>query len=1082
MLNNIRLATGLFTFFFWSVYPQVSSAVDTVFQFQDGNGIQLKHPFILESSVKILKNDKPVQVKSVDSIEGIVTLPDTSIQTPFIIRYDYLTNGLPLSVGPKWKSLPPLSLDQSPPVRQEKIFSSAYNKESNLFSSGNIYRQLTVSPVGGSDFTGGLQMQLNGKLTKNLMVSGVLNDQDLPIQPEGTTRELEELDQVFLTVTHPNYTVDAGDIFLKTKLHNKQNINRKLVGLKNNFKVNDWSGNAVYANSKGNFKSMEMKGRDGDQGPYQLTSKNGNLDIIVLSGTEKVWVDGKKCIRGQNHDYTIDYSLGEILFTPKILIHSDSDIFIEYEYSDFEYQKGMSGGSMKKEFGKNGTLNFGFFRELDQFQESDWSQEIRDSLTILDGGSIQVNTAVIKEDGAYIQQEGVFKYDPDKIFHDTVRYTVTFEYDKLGNYVRQISDKGRIFYEFVDWDKTSNYSTADRYSPFRTIHAPKSHGFGFVGGELKLGKYLKIASNLTGSRLNQNNFSSLGKSTDGIATSFLVNVDSLDWVLGLLNVSISDWNRSADYFSLGQENDVQQRRFWNLDSTLNQDVRESKINSELILPSYGNTNIEIARLNHQNISRSRFYLNQQITHSKFANSFLNYRSIQKPSGAFKRSRGRIQFHLSNLSPFITGLTEEETNFSRFQNIGSGIRFQNNDKNIETGVDLRKDESFISSWEPVSDDFIGFVNFTSRSQSGWSQDVIFKKRFKSFESGLSNHDYSLAKVTVGYNQRHKPLRWEIQAKSEESLSEERAIIYDSVGTGLGQFRYDPVFNTYVADPNGAYISYAIPTGKRDPATVMEGFQRFTLDLGKMPGFPNVLIQGHHRLDYRGVGSEFRQLFQPELTDSTTSRSRLDSRLEILHAGKRRVLGWVENQHDLNGLDPRGNDFEQKNIVGIEIDQSVSKTSQIKTLTKFRTKSVESNISELRNRDMEGWWNESQFQVRMNPSVDFDVGIMGGFDSGTQQGESFSARAVGYLFNGRYFFKKTGRFQTRISWVKTINEKNGEILPPESLNGYPVKSSFRSNTRFQYFLNRSVSMIFTLNTIDDSRYKNFVTFQGEIRAHF
>ena len=68
------------------------------------------------------------------------------------------------------------------------------------------------------------------------------------------------------------------------------------------------------------------------------------------------------------------------------------------------------------------------------------------------------------------------------------------------------------------------------------------------------------------------------------------------------------------------------------------------------------------------------------------------------------------------------------------------------------------------------------------------------------------------------------------------------------------------------------------------------------------------------------------------------------------------------------------------------------------------------------------------------------------------------------------------------VAFLEKNNSEYLPPESLNGYPIGTSFRSNTRLQYFLNRSVSMIFTLNTIDDSRYDNFITFRGEIRAHF
>ena len=69
-----------------------------------------------------------------------------------------------------------------------------------------------------------------------------------------------------------------------------------------------------------------MKGRDGDQGPYQLVGKDGNKEIVILAGTEKVWCNGKEMIRGANYDYIIDYSTAEVIFTPKVMIDFDSDL------------------------------------------------------------------------------------------------------------------------------------------------------------------------------------------------------------------------------------------------------------------------------------------------------------------------------------------------------------------------------------------------------------------------------------------------------------------------------------------------------------------------------------------------------------------------------------------------------------------------------------------------------------------------------------------------------------------------------------------------------------------------------------
>ena len=1083
MSNKVKFFACFSICFYCSTWADVSSKVDTIYNISDENSIQLTHPFILESSVLVFQGGVPILVKKIQAIEGILILPNTDPNFPIVISYDYLTNGLPLSVGPTWRSLPELNLESIEILsKKERPYSGNSDSESNIYSSGSIFRQLSVSPLGGSDFTGGLQMQLNGKLTKNMMVSGILTDQDLPIQPEGTTRELEELDQVYLMVTHPNYFVDAGDIIYEEKINNSNNINRKLVGLKNHYKVGQWSGSGVYAGSKGNYTTLEMKGRDGNQGPYQLTGSNGNRDIIVLSGTEKVWVDGIQLIRGQNHDYTIDYSLGEIRFTPKVLIHADSDLFIEYQYSDFEYQKGFSGGSLKRNFGKSSFLTFGFFKESDQFNKNDWSQDIRDSLSATESGNIQISTVISDDEGDYIFSGDRYEYSPDE--ENQPRYAITFEFDPYGSYIRKISDTGRIFYEITGSDIDLN-SNVDKYSPFRTILGPKLHQFGFVGGDVSLGNYINISSQFMGSGLNQNTMAIRQEKKGGSSRKIDISIDTLVFGPTIWTAAISNWYRSDNYFALGQENDVMQRRLWNLDSAQSNGVDESKIRSEMIFQNVGSTNVELAELKVNKDKRSRIHVVQQIFHPRFNNSFFNYISVKKPIGSYTRSQGRMQIHFSKINPFITQLREEETKLKRFQNMGAGLQIKNKMTAIETGIDLRKDESFQESlaWKTDSDDFIGFMNYRSESRSGWKQDIIFKKRLKkSFEDNITTSDYSLAKVLLGFKQNHKPIQWEFQAKTEESFFEERAIVYDSVGVGLGQYRYDSIFNTYISDPNGSFIAYTIPTGKRDPNTVIEGSQKFTIDLGKISGFPNIMFRGNNRLDYRGSGTEIRKLIQPNITDSLSTRSRLISRLEMIYFGKNRFRSWIDNNQALNGLDPRGNDLDHSNEVGLEIDQALSKLITIKNSGKFRKKSVESTVSTLRNRDVKGWWNEIQLQVKLSESMDFDLGLMGGFDSGKQQGKSFSSQAYGLLLNGRFFFKKTGRFQSQISWVNAAEKDKLPYLPPEALNGFPVGTSFRSNTRLQYFLNRSVSMIFTLNTIDDGRYNNFITFRGEIRAHF
>ena len=127
-----------------------------------------------------------------------------------------------------------------------------------------------------------------------------------------------------------------------------------------------------------------------------------------MSGTEKVWIDGRELTRGLNHDYTIDYSLAEIKFTPNILIHSDSDIFIEYQYSDFQYQKGFIGGMVEKAFGSKGIISLGMFNESDLSQQDDWSKDIWDSLSESESGKIQIFTSFRRDDGDYVYTGSIF--------------------------------------------------------------------------------------------------------------------------------------------------------------------------------------------------------------------------------------------------------------------------------------------------------------------------------------------------------------------------------------------------------------------------------------------------------------------------------------------------------------------------------------------------------------------------------------------------------------------------------------------------------------------------------------------------
>ena len=128
------------------------------------------------------------------------------------------------------------------------------------------------------------------------------------------------------------------------------------------------------------------------------------------------------------------------------------------------------------------------------------------------------------------------------------------------------------------------------------------------------------------------------------------------------------------------------------------------------------------------------------------------------------------------------------------------------------------------------------------------------------------------------------------------------------------------------------------------------------------------------------------------------------------------------------------------------------------------------------------NESHFLIEKDKMLDMDIGIIIGRDYGFISDDSFVAKAKGLSMDSRIFINKNLRLQSRLEFFNVAVADNIKYLPPEALNGYPINNSIRTNTRLNYFINKTFSMSLSINTINDNRYKNLKSIMGEARAHF
>lgn len=215
-----------------------------------------------------------------------------------------------------------------------------------LNTAGSITRGITVGNNQNSVVNSNLDLQITGKISEKISLKASIQDSNLPLRNGGYSQKLTEFDQVFIELFSDKWNFRAGDLFLDNRKSKFLNFNKKVQGLSANFSFGkDENKTSVFANAavvQGKYTKSNFVGQEGNQGPYKLRGDNGELFILVIPGSERVFVNGILKKLGENADYIIDYNAGEIKFTTQFPINSEMRIVIEYQYTDRNYTRFVS--------------------------------------------------------------------------------------------------------------------------------------------------------------------------------------------------------------------------------------------------------------------------------------------------------------------------------------------------------------------------------------------------------------------------------------------------------------------------------------------------------------------------------------------------------------------------------------------------------------------------------------------------------------------------------------------------------------------------------------------------------------------
>ncbi|MGE5175455.1 MAG: hypothetical protein ACM3JJ_03695 [Hyphomicrobiales bacterium] len=370
-----------------------------------------------------------------------------------------------------------------------------------------------------------LDLTLRGRMAGDVEIAATLSDQRLPFQPDGSTRELQDLDRVSLSVRAPQGEATMGDFRLEGLPGTFARVTRALEGVRGEAHVRGTSWDVAAASAKGERRSLEFRGEDGKQGPYDLTPSGVSAEAAgVVAGTETVWIDGVKLRRGADADYVMDYGAGTITFTVRRVITAQSRIAVDFEAATTSYRRNLYAASTRGAMRAGGGWYATYLREGDDAKSplgASLTPEDRHALGQAGDATDAPLPSGIRNVGAGNGSYAWDASDPSRahwVWLGPGRgdYEVDFASAGAGRgaYADTLAADGTRFYRYV------GPSLGD-YVPGRTLTPPTQRVLLDVGGTTRIFGALGVEAEVAHSSFDKNTLSSLSDGDNGGAAGRL---------------------------------------------------------------------------------------------------------------------------------------------------------------------------------------------------------------------------------------------------------------------------------------------------------------------------------------------------------------------------------------------------------------------------------------------------------------------------------------------------------------------------------------------------------------------------------